>query len=192
MPDISIGLYFTWQIAAAEALYGHHALIAPAHLFMGLCSLDKMFTQLQLPDPIAAELHREWTILAELFARFNIDPIPFRRELRTRIGKGSFSVQDRRTISRSPASKAVFARANELAANASAILTQHMLAALLEGTNNPAVGLLKEKGVDVTALGTAALAIPPQPVVIHIPRLETLVLGNIEELLKTLKPQSGP
>lgn len=95
-------------------------------------------------------------------------------------------------ISRSPASKAVFARANELAANAPAILTQHMLAALLEGANNPAVSLLKEKGVDLIALGNAALAIPLQPVAIHIPRLETLVLGNIEELLKTLKPQFEP
>lgn len=59
MPDISIGLYFTWQIAATEALYAHHALIAPAHLFIGLCSLDKMFTQLQPSDPIAVELRNE-------------------------------------------------------------------------------------------------------------------------------------
>jgi ATP-dependent Clp protease ATP-binding subunit ClpC len=162
MPDISIGLEFAWQIAAAEAAGGRHEFIAPAHLFVGLCSLEKALhpelqRQLRLPDDAAAALRAEWEALSQLLAQFGIEPT-IRRELRERIGEGSFADESRRKVSRSPASKAAFARAAELAKDAPAVTTFHLLAALLESEDGFVVALLREKGVNIPTLQSAALA----------------------------------
>jgi len=166
MPDISSGLAFAWYIAAAEAVHARHECIAPAHLFIGLCSLEKALDpevqrQLGVTDDAAAALRTEWGALTGLFARFSIDPA-VRRELRQRVGIATFNEQPRQPSS-SPASRAVFTRAVELAAGMSPVTTLHLLAALLDNTDGSIVELLREKGVNITALQTAALAVAPRP-----------------------------
>ena len=42
MPDLSIGLDIAWQIAAIEASGARWEFIEPEHLFIGLCSLEKV------------------------------------------------------------------------------------------------------------------------------------------------------
>jgi len=160
MPDASIGLDLAWNFAATEAETARHELIEPEHLFIGLCSLEKVLLpevqrQLRLPDDAAQLLRAECETLLALFARFGIDPT-IRRELRQRVGLGNCAVENRRTISRSPASRALFRRAEELAADAASLATLHLLAALLEETGGRVVALLTEKGVDVAALRAAA------------------------------------
>jgi ATP-dependent Clp protease ATP-binding subunit ClpA len=162
MSDISIGLDLAWQIAVAEAALSRHELIEPAHLCIGLCSLEKQLLpevrkQLQLPDNMAQSLWAEWDALAVLFAQFGIEPT-IRRTLRERLGRGKCTDTNRRKRSRSPASHAAFARAEALAAGASPVTVLHLLAALLDDTSGLVVALLKDKSVDVAALRTAALA----------------------------------
>ena len=126
MPDVSI-LRLAWDIAAAEAMRARYELIEPEHLFIGLCSLEKVL----LSDDAAKSLRAECETLLALFAQFGIDPT-IRRELRQRVGLGNYAVEARRTISRSPASRALFSRAEELAADAVTVTTLHLLTALLE------------------------------------------------------------
>lgn len=159
MPDASIGLVLTRDIAEFEAGIAQHELIEPGHLFIGLCSLEKVLLpevqrQLRLPDEAAQALRAECETLLALFARFGIDPT-IRRELRQRVGLGNCAVENRRTISRAPASRALFKRAEALAANAAIVATLHLLVALLEETSGRVVALLTEKGVDVAALHAA-------------------------------------
>jgi hypothetical protein len=64
MSDISIGVDLAWRIAATEAALSRHELIEPEHLFIGLCSLEKMLLpevrqQLQLPEDVARSLRAE-------------------------------------------------------------------------------------------------------------------------------------
>jgi len=42
MAGLSPGVQIVWQLAASEAAQAGHALIEPAHLFVGLCSLGKV------------------------------------------------------------------------------------------------------------------------------------------------------
>ena len=159
MPDISIGLSLAWQIAASEAAHTQYELIEPGHLFIGLCSLEKVLL-LRLPEDEAKSLQAEWSAVVALFAQFDVDPTAIRRELRERIGRGNFADESRRKISRSPASRAAFEHAEKLAAGAATMTARHLLAALLEDEDDLVATVLKEKGVEIAALRAAALATP--------------------------------
>ncbi len=162
MSDVSPGVYFAWDIAAWEALDARHEFIAPVHLFMGICSPDKaqgwaQERQSSLSDQEISTLRAEVEVLASLFGAFGVDPVFLRRELRRRVGQGSYAGAARSQISRSPTSKAAFARADELAQKFSFVWVVHLLAALLEPESGPAITLLKECGVNVSDLRSAAL-----------------------------------
>ena len=74
MPDASIGLILTRDIAEFEAGTARHECIEPEHLFIGLCSLEKMLPpevqrQLRLPNEVVKSLQAECeTLLALLLA----------------------------------------------------------------------------------------------------------------------------
>ena len=164
MPDFSIGLTLAWQIAAGEAAAARWEFIEPVHLFIGLCSLEKVLSpevqkQIGIPADAVAALEAEWTTLKGLFNQFHLEPTALRRELRERAGQGKFEHKEK-TIHRSPASRAAFERAEKLAAGATTITTLHLLAALLEDESSLVARALKEKGVDIAALRAAALATP--------------------------------
>jgi hypothetical protein len=106
--------------------------------------------------------------LQGLFARFNVDPVNTRRELRQRKATGILGLKifDRpregRIIHRSPQTRQVFTRATELARDANAQMTTvtHLLGALLDHPNLAVPAWLRKKNVDVVGLKQAALAAP--------------------------------
>ncbi len=173
MSDYTLCVALTWQIAAEEAAGARQEFIEPEHLFIGLCKLVS-FTQpeelrrLGLPDTEAAPVKAEIDTLQGLFARFNVDPVNLRRELRQRKATGLLGLKifDRpregRIIHRSPQTRQVFTRATELARDANAFMTTvtHLLGALLDHPNLAVPAWLRKKNVDVVGLKQAALAAP--------------------------------
>lgn len=173
MSDYTLCVALTWQIAAEEAAGARQEYIEPEHLFIGLCKLVS-FTQpeelrrLGLPDSEAAPVKAEIDTLQGLFARFNVDPVNTRRELRQRKATGILGLKifDRpregRIIHRSPQTRQVFTRATELARDANAQMTTvtHLLGALLDHPNLAVPAWLRKKNVDVVGLKQAALAAP--------------------------------
>jgi ATP-dependent Clp protease ATP-binding subunit ClpC len=162
-PKISIGLDLAWQIAAGEALQAQYQFIEPEHLFVGTCKVGQ-FTQeedlraLGLQNGGADSLKFEAKAIAALFERFNLDCISLYREIRSRKGKGDFPQKKGASISRSSASKSVFERAADLAKELPILTSLHLLGALLEDKDGLIVTALREKGADVAAMKSAALA----------------------------------
>jgi ATP-dependent Clp protease ATP-binding subunit ClpC len=167
--DISPGVNFAWQAAATEAARSRHEFIEPLHLFIGLCSVENVFAsdlwqQLKIPQETMAELRAEWDDFAQAFQKIATDAAPLRRAARVAVGKGGYAGEKRERISRSPASRAVFSRAAELAKQrgASKPGLPHLFAALMENKSGPVAVFLAKQGIDVTALGAkvnAALAV---------------------------------
>lgn len=167
MPEASIGLRLPWDIAASEAADARYEHIEPEHLFIGLCSLEKcrrpeVQRHLRLPDTAARALRAECETLLALLARCGIDPT-IRREIRQRLGQGHCADNNRQSVSRSPASRALFTRAGELAEEAATVTTLHLLTAMLEEAGTGIVALLTEHGVDIAALRAVldTVAVPP-------------------------------
>jgi len=170
MSDLSLGVEFAWRIAAGEAAEARHEFIEPEHLFIGLCSLEKLLHpqlvgQLDIPEAALSSLRAEWATVKELLEKFNFNPPTLRRELRGRLGKGNF-VRKENVVHRSPRSRETFARAEKLAqeAQASGVDVTHLLAALLQDENSPLVAFLREKGADPVALQQEALSATIAPV----------------------------
>ncbi len=163
MPNISVGLEFAWQVAAGEAAYGRHEFIEPEHLFIGVCKFGDLakddWNRVKLPENLVEFLEAEAEFVAALYDQFHLDRVALYREARRRKGEGAFARSERAKISRSPASRAIFARASELAAGAPIITALHLLAALLDNSEGVIAALLREKQVDVDAMKEAALAV---------------------------------
>ncbi len=163
MPDLSDGLRAAWQFAAAEAVELRHELLEPLHLFIGICSIEKLLSaeaekELQMPPGVAASLRAEWSAFSPLLAKIGSSPATLRRAARSAMGPGNYAGGDRSRISRSEASRTAFSRATELAEKsaASAINLVHLLAALLADESGAVAAFLAQRGVDVTALAAAA------------------------------------
>lgn len=167
MPNISIGLDFAWQIAAAEASHGRHELIEPEHLFIGVCKVGNLtqvddWREFHLPKNLTDALKAEAQAVAAVFD--NLQLVELYRAVRQRKDRGNFEHNENRSVSRSPASKVVFNRAAELAADSPAVTTLHLLAALLDDAGTAVASLLQERGADLNALRAAALVISlPSP-----------------------------
>lgn len=167
MANISIGLDFAWQVAAMEAAYGRHQFIEPEHLFIGVCKLGNLsqvgdWRELQLPESLREALKTEGDGVTAVFAKVKLDHVAVYREMRKREAQGDFQHSENASIHRSDDSRAAFARAAELAADAPAVTTLHLLAALLEDAGNIVVTLLKERGADVAEMRETALALSPK------------------------------
>ncbi|MEW6663587.1 MAG: AAA family ATPase [Thermodesulfobacteriota bacterium] len=166
MSEMSPSLGLAWLIAALEAGMAGHELIEPEFLFIGLCKLEDIATpshlrKLQIAEADIPTAKAEVEALLQVFSQFNVDPKTLRREMRSTLGKGLGKNEGEipGTMHRSERSRAVFARADQLAQEASAAKTTifHLLAALLEDPANKAIRLLKEHKVDVAGLREAAL-----------------------------------
>jgi ATP-dependent Clp protease ATP-binding subunit ClpC len=169
VPNISIGLDFAWRVATVETVHGRHEFIEPEHLFIGICKVANLtqvddWRELELPKGRTEALKNEAEAVASLFGTFQLDHVGLYRVVRQRKGRGDFEHNERESISRSPASKSVFIRAAELAADSAAVTSLHLFAALLHDADGIVGTLLKEGNADVNALQTAALAISlPSP-----------------------------
>ena len=169
MPNISIGLDFAWQIATVEAVHGRHQFIEPEHLLIGVCKVASLaqvddWRELQLPKNLTEALKAEAEAVAGVFDKFQLDHVALYREVRQRKGRGNAEHNQGKSISRSPASKAVFTRAAELAADSLAATSLHLLAVLLDDADGIIATVLKERTADINAVQAAALAMsPPSP-----------------------------
>lgn len=184
MLNISVGLDFAWQVADTEAAHGRHEFIEPEHLFIGVCKVGNLaevdaWGKLELPKDAAESFKAEADAIAALYDQFQLDHTALYREVRRRKGHGNFQHTEASSIHRSPASRAVFARAAELAAGAPTVTTLHLLAALLDEANSLVVALLTERGVDIAALQAAALTIVPPSLGTRNSKTETQKL-NLE------------
>ena len=163
-PKLSPGLELAWAIAGTEAVKTRHQLIEPEHLFAGVCKFLAA-TQAAKPQETKtgqdlAALKAEAAALAAIFAQFTIHHVELYRQLRTRLGHGGFERSHGVKISRSPASRALFARAIRLAAGTPTVTTVHLVNAMLADEHGPLARLLREKGPEVEAMKEG---FPPEP-----------------------------
>ena len=172
MPDFSIGVAISHQLAAYETTLSQHERILPAHFFCALTKLEDFsdrvaLNHLGLPSEVIPLAIAEASRLMALFQRFKLNPRQARHMLRERLGDGGYHRSDEQVhISRSPESRAAFDRAVQLAQEAGApyVAVQHLLAALLEIQDSSIYHVLAELGINVDELREAAAALPvPYP-----------------------------
>ena len=172
-------LIFVWEIAASEAAALRSAQIEPEHFFIGLCRLDDFgfatrLTEIGYDAAIAEAMQPEIRGLISKLYRFGINPAALRRDIRAGRGTGMLgrlsawstgplgrqSKPPDGIMHRSQASRHVFDRAAELAvaARATAVTANHLLAALLEYTSGHLPSVLRRHEINVSALHDAVLA----------------------------------
>lgn len=170
------GAELAWRIAAGEAAASHHEKIEPAHLLMGLLSLEKVVqlqpTELGLDAPTLAEVAREEALLRAILKSGALDATRARRLARDRVGRGGLAHQPSGAMSRSLVTKAVFQAAEALAAEAPRLSGLHLVAAMAEGADPLTFKLFVDLGAQVPALQKGALegaatlfAAPAAPIV---------------------------
>ena len=150
MPTFSIGLDYAWQTAANEAAAGKHEFIEPEHLFVGVCKLanllsPKDWADLGLGHDDTAALKAEAETVSSVFLQASHDRISLYRDVRQRIGIGSFSDKNRRKISRSPVSRLLFEKAAKFASGALVVTSLHLLLTLLEAKGTKITAALAGK-----------------------------------------------
>jgi len=167
MPDLSRCVRYAWHAAATEAAQSRHELVEPLHLFIGLCTVEKLFlgdpqAQLEIPQETMAELRTEWATVTRAFQKVGADAPSLRRTSRAAIGQGGYAGEKRKTISRSPASKNIFSKAAELAQRrgASKVRVAHLFEALIEERNDPVAAFLAKQGIDIDAVEAEVKAAP--------------------------------
>lgn len=139
-----------WKIAAAEAVSARHARIEPAHLFIGILSLEKVMGAEELDGVDQEAVSSEAKVIAGAFDRLRLDARTLRRRLRRLVGIGD-TVHGGRPVSRSPECKRAFRRAKALAEGG--ISARALLAALLEQPQDVIRNALEEQSVSPAALG---------------------------------------
>jgi ATP-dependent Clp protease ATP-binding subunit ClpA len=177
MPDLSPGVQAAWQMAAAEAVELQHDLLEPLHLFIGICSIEKLLSaeaqeKLPMAPRAVVALWAEWNALSPLFNKIGSSPATLRRDARRALGRGNYAGDDARQVSRSEASRTAFWRAAQLAeeSGASTINLAYLFAALLDDVWGAVATFLALRGVDVSALAAAARALAlPGPAAITPP-----------------------
>jgi len=119
---LSPGVELAWQIAGDLALSHQDPFIEPTHLLFGICSLPKAIRTQDQPllqrTSDSVRLKGEVDCLAELAQRHGVDLGAIRRAIRqaltTAEAKSSPPSGPSRVVSRSPATKQVFGRAEQI------------------------------------------------------------------------------
>jgi hypothetical protein len=176
--SLSPALLLAWDLAAHEAGQDGRSLIAPQHVFLGVCRLADYDTlepllELGYQRAEAQQILPELTHLMDVFRGLAIDPVRLRRDLRERpTGKINWwsgwassspktnTFADRpRVIHRSAESRLLFTQADQLAGAQDAKSTTtvlHLLLAMLEGEGSSIPALLRPQDIPIDALTRAA------------------------------------
>ena len=146
-----------WNIAAIEAKSGKSSEIDPAHLLLGVCKLCDLDPERFCPRPIRRDRAQKQEFVTDIetlrqwFDAWGLDQTLFRRRLRSEIARAQANRLDRGIVHRSPVSRRVFERAEEIAmlgTDDNPILRPcHLLQAILELPASPWENLLEEMGV---------------------------------------------
>ncbi|MEW6419518.1 MAG: ATP-dependent Clp protease ATP-binding subunit [Nitrospirota bacterium] len=162
MKDLSVGAYLAWQIAAMEAGAARFQFIEIEHIFIGVCSLEKV---LKLspeesgfnPQEIKA-LQHEYAIFQDLIDKTGLNMTQLRRRMRKKLGISDYEHTEK-VIHRSEECKKMFNRAYELASSEDEISYLHLLAAILEKPGSNISHVLNESGISSDTLLKQVIAI---------------------------------
>ena len=169
MKGLSAGATLAWHMAASEAGAAKHQYIEREHLMAGVLSLEKVLDgeNAGVTADMRELLQAECGCVEDVLRAFELDSTQLRRQVRKRLGKGSFK-RTEKVVHRSEACKRVFAQAERMAQPAQATCL-HLLVAILEEPGEIIGGVLAEAGVKPAELREQALA---------------AVLGEKEEILR--------
>lgn len=152
MKELSVAVSTAWQIGVWETDAGKHRFLEKEHLFIGVCSLEKMVTDSEasadLSERELESLKSEFEIIEGVFNELRLDPADLRRRVRGGLEQGDFENTEN-VIHRSLLCKRVFERAAQLADASSEISCLHLLAALMEEPGNIIPPVLSDAGVGV-------------------------------------------
>ena len=150
MKDLSVGANWAWRIAAIEAGAAKFQFIETKHIFIGICSLEKVLKlspeDSGLNQQAYETLQNEYAILKDLMENLSLNMTQLRRKMRQKLGTGNYKHTEK-VIHRSDACKKMFNRAHELASSSEEISCLHLLAAILEKPGNNIVHVLSEINV---------------------------------------------
>jgi len=132
-----------WKIAMAEALLAGSESIEKEHLFIGLCSLDKLLTIRDLfrHGTVARRVLYERDAIDYSLKTPGLDPAIFRRGVRRMLHRGKRPVR-KGIIHRSPDCRKYFDRAREIA-QGKEITCIHLMDAILENPGPVIEGIME-------------------------------------------------
>jgi ATP-dependent Clp protease ATP-binding subunit ClpC len=150
MKDLSVGVNWAWRIAAIEAGAANFQFIETEHIFIGICSLEKVLKlspeESGLNQQAYEALQNEHAILKDLTENLGLNMTQLRRKMRQKLGAGNYKHTEK-VIHRSDACKKMFTRAYELASSSEEVSCLHLLAAILEKPGNNIDHVLSESNV---------------------------------------------
>jgi ATP-dependent Clp protease ATP-binding subunit ClpA len=154
----SLGLRLAYEIAVLEAVHGRHEFVEPEHCFIAVCKVGNLAEQIDWQQTqLSAEARRsfegEIKAVIGLFEESGLDRVELYREVRERLGTGSFRHQ-KPMAHRTSRTRAAFDRALGLAhaAQAMAVYSSHLLSALLDDPGEILLALLRARKADPQAL----------------------------------------
>jgi len=161
MLEFSPGIRLAWRLAQDEARRGRAQFVEPEHLFIGVCKVPgagdvKDWSGISTNH--RDQLQREAETIAEIFRRASVDRKNLYRNVRRLAPVGNVSHDADQRISRSAASRSVFAAAAKLAGARTQIESRDLFVGLLTSKPETLLGLLARLDVDGTRLWEAALA----------------------------------
>jgi ATP-dependent Clp protease ATP-binding subunit ClpC len=148
MSEFSIGVNLAWQIAASEAAAARHQCIEKEHIFIGICSLEKVFSVEQIKEQLGASLKQlelEHSVLEKIIKGLALDMAEMRRAARKALGAGNYEHQEN-VVHRSPECKSCFSRGQELGKGE--LNAFFLLAAILENSGEIISDILKKFNVE--------------------------------------------
>ncbi len=134
-----------WQIAVREASAAGSQFIEKEQVVIGILSLVKVASG--APDDMKLErkqwnaVRAEWAALNDVFSSVSLNNTTYRRELRKKLGKGSYNHHTEKVMHRSPECKAFFQIAAALSDDSKEVSALHLLAAVV-GEPGSALGAL--------------------------------------------------
>ncbi|MFX0132603.1 MAG: AAA family ATPase [Candidatus Hodarchaeota archaeon] len=158
MIKLNIPVEFINHIAKKEANDTKFEFIEPEHLFIGLCSIDKLIDEqtqrrLKISNSVALELANEWRIISSIFQDLDLKISDLRREIRKYIGTGTSEIKDS-AIKNSKEAIEILESAKKIAqdSNSTKVNTLHLLLALIEQSEGKIVKFLNSKDIDIELL----------------------------------------
>ncbi|NPV75496.1 MAG: ATP-dependent Clp protease ATP-binding subunit [Anaerolineae bacterium] len=183
MSELTQAVQLSWRMAAGEAAAACFKWIEPAHLLIGICSLEKvMASGLEQNPSVKVAIQREVSALNEVLTRVGLETTALRRKARRLCGKGDHFYAEK-TMHRSPASREIFEHAYQSADPDLPVTILHLLAALVYQPD-PIIAKTFE-GVDLEDLRSKALQIAQS---LNLPPVKVVVPSSPPQ--KVAKPQA--
>lgn len=152
MKNLSISADLAWQIAAMEAGAAKIQFIEIEHIFMGICSLEKVLKRSPEDCGLNPQSHKslqnEYAVLKDLLEKSGLNMTQLRHGIRKILGIGNYKHTEK-VIHRSETCKKLFSHAYELASLSEKITCLHLLAAIMEKPVSNIISVLSEDKVAI-------------------------------------------